>query len=161
LAGLQSKPESLARPAFANQPSGYGSESSERAPIVESDLRAASARAISLIQKSQATWAKKETCQSCHHQLLPEVTFKMARERRVQLDERVATDVRRQLHSWMKDVDCAVQRYDYIDVFPDALALFDASEDGVKANISTDAYALSIASRQLPDGSWLTIDARP
>src|SRR5215467_4089731 len=69
------------------------SDKSERTGLVsETDLREASAKAIRLIQKSQADWWNKETCTSCHHQLMPEIPFKLARERGVALDEKLARE---------------------------------------------------------------------
>jgi len=130
-------------------------------PIEEAELRAASAKAIKLIQKSQAVWAKKETCNSCHHQLLPQIPIKLAREHGVPLDEKVAQDTTANTFAYLKDLDSAVQGYDYIDVVFDGWELIAAKMAGVRPNPSTSAAAQFIATRQLPDGSWPTIDARP
>src|SRR5262249_36511786 len=87
------------------------SDQQER-PVTESELRAASTKAIQLIQRAQVVWSKKETCASCHHQLLPEKMSKMARERGVPFDETIARDTTAATFSFMKDLDGAVQRYD-------------------------------------------------
>src|ERR1041384_8490265 len=47
-------------------------------PAGETELREASAKAIKLIQHSQVIWYQRETCTSCHHQLLPEIPLKLA-----------------------------------------------------------------------------------
>src|SRR5262245_59358799 len=92
----------------------------EKAKLVEAvDLREASAKAIKLIQHSQVVWYKKQTCTSCHHQLLTEITINLARERGVRLDEAVARDTTAAAFAYLKDLDSAVQGYDYIDVFFD------------------------------------------
>ena len=130
-------------------------------PIEEAELRAASAKAIKLIQQSQAVWAKKETCNSCHHQLLPELPLKLARDRGVPLDERVAQGTTANTFAYLKDLDAVVQGYDYIDVVFDSWELVAAQAAGVRPNLSTSAAAQFIASRQLSDGSWPTIDERP
>lgn len=130
-------------------------------PVAEDELRAASAKAIKLIQQSQAVWAKKETCNSCHHQLLPEIPIKLARERGVPLDERVARDSTANTFAYLKDLDATVQGYDYIDVVFDGWQLVAAQAAGVRPSLATSATAQFIASRQLSDGSWPTIDARP
>ena len=130
-------------------------------PIEEAELRAASAKAIKLIQQSQAVWAKKETCNSCHHQLLPELPLKLARDRGVPLDEKVARDTTANTFAYLKDLDAVVQGYDYIDVVFDSWELVAAQAAGVRPNLSTSAAAQFIASRQLSDGSWPTIDERP
>ncbi len=130
-------------------------------PADQAELRAASAKAIKLIQHSQAVWYQKQTCTSCHHQLLPEIPINMARERGIAFDEKIARDTTTAAFAYVKDLDAAVQGYDYIDVLFDGLALNTAQFIGVKPNLSTDAYAQFIASRQLPDGSWPTMDSRP
>ncbi len=134
----------------------------ERAGLVEEmELREASNKAIKLIQHSQVVWYKKQTCVSCHHQLLTEITIDLARERGVGLDETVARDTTAAAFAHLKDLDSAVQGYDYIDVFFDGWTLLAASAAGVEPTLSTAAYAQLIASQQLPDGSWRTIDDRP
>ena len=129
--------------------------------VTEAELRAGSARAIKLIQHAQVVWFKKETCNSCHHQLLPQIPLNLARERGVPFDETVARETTASTFEFMKDLDAAVQRYDYIDAFFDAWSLVAAHAAGVKPNLTTSAYSQFIASRQLPDGSWTTVDDRP
>ena len=130
-------------------------------PIEEPELRAAAAKAIKLIQQSQAIWAKKETCNSCHHQLLPQIPIKLAREHGVPLDERVAQDTTANTFAYLKDLEAVVQGYDHIEVVFDSWELVAAQAAGVRPNLSTSAAAQLIASRQLSDGSWPTIDERP
>ncbi len=134
----------------------------QTSPSIEAaGLRHASARAINLIQKSQAVWYKKQVCTSCHHQLLPEFTFRLARERAVTIDEAGAREATSAAFAFLKDLDLAVQGYDFIDLMFDSMALTTASVAGIKPNLTTTAYAQFIASRQMPDGSWPTLDARP
>src|SRR5262249_56847965 len=80
------------RPKVANKATGYASASADTGdatdrfadaasatlegdgrPVAESDLRDSSAKAIKIIQHAQATWSKRETCDSCHHQLIPQI----------------------------------------------------------------------------------------
>jgi ankyrin repeat protein len=130
-------------------------------PVAEADLRAASAKAIKLIQQSQVVWSKKENCASCHHQLLPEIPIGLARERGVPVDEKVATETTNNTFAYLKDLDAAVQGYDYIDVLFDGWLLAAGRVAGLRPNLTTSASAQFIASRQLPDGSWPTVDVRP
>ncbi len=130
-------------------------------PVAEAELRVASAKAIKLVQHSQAVWYKKQTCTSCHHQLLTEIPINLAREHGVPFDEKVARDTTAAAFAYLKDLDAAVQGYDYIDVLFDGWALTTAQVVSVSPNLATSAYAQFIASRQLPDGSWPTTDARP
>lgn len=130
-------------------------------PVEESELRAASAKAIQLIQHAQGGWYKKETCSSCHHQLLPEIPFSLARERGIRLDETAAREATESAFAFMKDLDAAIQGYDYIDIYFNGWLLVAAHAADITPNLTTDAYAQLIASHQRPDGSWLTIDVRP
>jgi ankyrin repeat protein len=130
-------------------------------PIEAAELRAASAKAIKLIQQSQAVWARKETCNSCHHQLLPQIPIKLAREQGVPLDEKIARDTTANVFAYLKDLDAVVQGYDHIEVVFDSWELVAAHAAGVRPSLSTSAQAQLIASRQLSDGSWPTIDERP
>lgn len=127
----------------------------------ETELRAASAKAIKVIQHSQVVWYQRETCASCHHQLLPEISFNLARERGVPVDEKIARETTSNAFAFLKDLDGVIQGYDYIDVTFDGWVLTAARLAGVRPSTTTAAEAKFIASRQLSDGSWPTIDQRP
>ena len=43
-------------------------------------VREAATRAIALLQSSQKDWYAKQSCESCHHQILPAIAFRVARE---------------------------------------------------------------------------------
>lgn len=128
--------------------------------IGETELRAASAKAIKVIQHSQVVWYQRETCASCHHQLLPEISFNLARERGVPVDEKIARETNSNTFAFL-DLDAVIQGYDYIDVTFDGWVLTAARLAGVRPSTTTAAEATFIASRQLSDGSWPTIDLRP
>jgi ankyrin repeat protein len=130
-------------------------------PVAEGELRTGSEKALKLIQHSQGVWYKKQTCTSCHHQLLPEIPFKLARERGVRFDETIARDTTASAFAYLNDIDLEVQGYDYIDVLFDGWALVAANVAGVRPGTGTAASAQFIASRQLADGSWPTMDNRP
>jgi ankyrin repeat protein len=130
-------------------------------PVGETELRTASAKAIKLIQHSQVVWYQRETCTSCHHQLLPQISFNLARERGVPVDEKIARETRGNAFAFLQDLDGVVQGYDYIDTAFDGWALTAARLAGVRPSTTTTIEARFIASRQLSDGSWPTIDDRP
>ncbi|MEP7272344.1 MAG: prenyltransferase/squalene oxidase repeat-containing protein, partial [Acidobacteriota bacterium] len=140
---------------------GYFSSEPGARPVAVEELRMASAKAVKSMQNSQKTWFEKQTCSSCHHQLLPEISFKFARERTIPIDETIARKHTAASFEYLKDLDSAVQGDFYIDVFYDALYLVGADAAGIKPNLSLAASAQFIASRQMPDGSWPTFDIRP
>jgi ankyrin repeat protein len=129
--------------------------------VSANELRDASSKAIKIIQQSQAVWFKKENCGSCHHQLIPEIPIKLARARGVAVDEKIAQQASENTFGIFKDLDAVVQGYDYIDVLFDGWLLYSAETAGVRPNLSTSASAQFIASRQLTDGSWPSVDTRP
>ncbi|HSB09770.1 MAG TPA: ankyrin repeat domain-containing protein [Blastocatellia bacterium] len=130
-------------------------------PAANDELRAAATKAIKVIQKSQSVWYQKQVCTSCHHQLLPEISINLARERGVPIDEKVARSTTDSAFAMLKDLDATVQGHDYIDIVFDGWVLTSGHIAGVRPSLSTDFEAQFIASQQLPDGSWPTIDVRP
>ena len=157
-AGSDGSREASHAPVFrAGQKKGLAGEGA----FTEADVRAAAAKAIKLIQRSQQIWATKETCSSCHHQLLPEIPLSLARQRGVSVDETIARDATASAFGYLKDFDDTVQGYGYIDVYADGWGLVSAAAAGVPASLSTAAAARFVASRQRPDGIWNTIDDRP
>ncbi len=135
-------------------------EPTEPAPTASVASEAVS-RAIIRIQHAQKIWQKKESCASCHHQMLPIRTFSLARKRGVPFDDKAAREMIRSTFAPLADLDMFVQGYNHIDTPQDALALTAAHLAGVKPNLSTTVLAQTIASYQRLDGSWTTFDARP
>src|SRR5215510_8291839 len=107
--------------------------------IEEAELRTAASKAIKLIQHAQSIWYQKETCTSCHHQLLPQIPFSLARERGVQLDEKAARETTANAFAFLKDLDSVVQGYDFIDVMFDGWELTTAARAGIRPSAATDA----------------------
>jgi hypothetical protein len=60
------------------------------AGIAPDRVRETAAKAVGSIQRSQKNWYAKQTCYSCHHQVLPAMAFTAAREHGVPVDEAAA-----------------------------------------------------------------------
>lgn len=133
----------------------------EKVPVKAEDLRQAAAKGLQIIQHSQVAWNKQDRCSSCHHQLLPELSFQLARERGIDFDAKVADQITARSFAYLKGFDSAVQGIDFIDVVSEAWTLFGANAAGIPASLTTDAFAQFLAGRQQPDGFWMTMDARP
>ncbi|MBX9584535.1 MAG: ankyrin repeat domain-containing protein [Gemmataceae bacterium] len=134
----------------------------EKQPVIgEAVLRKAVTKALPVIQKSQQVFYQKESCVSCHHHLLPALLLPMARDRGIDFDGGLAGEAAGSTFSDLKDLDAAVQGYNFIDEIADAWELVAAHAAGVPPSPATSAKAQFLASAQRPDGSWLTIDMRP
>jgi len=51
-------------------------------------IRDAAAKAVALIQKSRKNWPSRQSCFSCHQQVLPALAFRAARTKEGRLDGR-------------------------------------------------------------------------
>ena len=143
----------LAVPALAS------AQSEDDAPRV----REAAARAISAIQKAQATWytTNKQVCGSCHHQYQPALAYRAARERGIPVDEAIAHADAVKAFTFA-DIDRAIQ-YSYViePAMDDAYRMVAASAAGVAPNLGAAVYARLLISRQNRDGDWDGFHQRP
>ena len=125
-------------------------------------VRDAAAKAVALLQNGQKDWYSKQTCYSCHNQILPAMAFRVAREHGIPINEAIAhTDLARGFAPYAS-LDRAVQ-YDHIidPTLDDAYRMIGMDATGVRGNLTTAVYARLIAARQRPDGHWVTQDQRP
>lgn len=125
-------------------------------------IRSAGIKAVDLVQGSQKTWFSKQSCSSCHNQILPALAFRVARQHGLPLNETVARADAAKAFAAYSNLDRAIQYTHVIDpALDDGYRLLAADAAGVKPNLSTAVYARFIASRQQSDGHWSTIDVRP
>lgn len=125
-------------------------------------LRDAATRAVALLQSSQKDWYAKQSCESCHHQILPAIAFAVARAHGIPVNEAIAHDNAVHAFAPFANLDRAVQFTHIIDPsLDDGYRLVAMDAAGVRPNLTTAVYAKLIASRQRPDGHWVTIDQRP
>jgi ankyrin repeat protein len=125
-------------------------------------IRAAATRAVSIIQKSQKSWYTKESCVSCHQQVLPALAFRAAREHGIPVDERAAHADAAAAFGYFSNLERAVE-YSYIidPALDDGNSMIAAHAAGLQPSLVTAVYARLLAARQEPDGRWETIDERP
>jgi hypothetical protein len=122
-------------------------------------LRTAAEKAIVLIEASQKIWDSKGLakggCISCHHQLLPAIAFRVAREHGLRVNEEVALDHSAKVFSFYETLDRAVQYTHVIEpsMF-DALRLIAEDATGARPTLTRAVYARLIASRQSASGAW-------
>ena len=125
-------------------------------------VREAAGRAVALLQASEKDWYVKQSCESCHHQILPAIAFRTAREHGIAVNEEVARANAVHAFAPWASLDRAVQ-YTYIidPALDDAARLLAMHAEGVRPNLAAAVYARHIAMRQQPDGHSVTIDQRP
>jgi hypothetical protein len=123
-------------------------------------IRTAAEKGLALLQTSQKSW--KQDCTSCHHQNLPQLAIRAAREHGLKFDESAAQASAKHVTSIYSDLDRAVQYTHMIDpAMDDGLHLLAADASGLRPNLVTAIYARRIALSQYPDGHWGTLDMRP
>jgi ankyrin repeat protein len=125
-------------------------------------VTAAATRAVARLQESQKNWFSQQSCNSCHHQLLPALAYQAAREHGIRIDEKIARADAIQAFSSFRDLDRALQHSHVVDPgIGDAYNLLAADAAGVRPSVVTAVYARLLAQRQKPDGHWITFDERP
>ena len=125
-------------------------------------IREAATKAVALIQKSQKSWPSKQSCYSCHQQVLPALAFRAAREHGIPVDEPAAHADAAYAFAFYSNLDRAVQYTHIIDpAMDDGYGLMAADAAGLRPSLVTAVYARLLAVRQEADGHWETGDERP
>jgi ankyrin repeat protein len=125
-------------------------------------IQGAASRAIAVIQKSQQNWYLKQSCFSCHQQVLPALAFQTAREHGITIDEKAAHADAVQAFGFFANLDRAVEYSHVIDpALSDGYGMLAACAAGLRPSLVTAVYARQLARRQELDGHWETVDVRP
>jgi ankyrin repeat protein len=128
----------------------------------EADIRAAAAKAVVVIQKSQQNWYTHQSCTSCHQQVFPALAFRAAREHGIPLDEAAAHADAAAAFGYFSKLDRAVEYTHIIDPpISDGYAMLGADAAGMRPSLVSAVYARLVAARQESDGRWETGDERP
>jgi ankyrin repeat protein len=134
-------------------------------------VQAAIGRSLPLLQKADAGFSAKSGCISCHSDSLVEMAVGLARSRGFHVDEALSKQqLRYNVANLTHNRDLMHQAEagggPIIDTFnPHILGyqLIALAADNYPADLDTDAAAMYIKARQMPDGSWPypTADTRP
>src|SRR5579863_9930042 len=125
-------------------------------------VQEAATKAVAVIQKSQKTWYSKQSCVSCHQQILPALAFQAAREHGIVVDEKAAHADAAAAFGYFSKFDRAVEFTHIIDpALDDGYSMIAANAAGLRPSLVTAVYARLLAARQEADGHWETIDERP
>src|SRR5262245_51873927 len=100
------------------------------------NIRDAAAKAVALLQSAQKGWYAKQSCASCHHQELPAMAYRIAREHGVPVDETLAHADAAQAFGSYANLDGAVQYTHIIDpAMDDGFRLLAADAAGVRRSL--------------------------
>lgn len=126
------------------------------------EVRKALAKALPPLQRSAATFVEKRACFSCHHNALPVMMLRMARERGVGIDNAVLNAVEQKTFKSGGSLEDVVQARNLSDPTPnDSLLLMAQEAAGAPADEASQIRARRLASWQREDGHWITSDFRP
>ena len=137
------------------------------APHVKPDpapsARAALARSIPLLQRTDVTFMQKSGCVSCHNNSLQEMAIAELRKRKVSFNEDIARSQLKALGDYLEG-----NRERYLQGISIAGAsdttsylLAGLAAESFPANAATDAMARFLRGQQNPDGSWPLDASRP
>jgi ankyrin repeat protein len=126
--------------------------------------RAAVVRAIPVLERSAKSFVAQRSCVSCHHNILPVLTLRLAASRGLKIDAATLAEVERKTFRELTTVrafDEAVQGTGVGDPTPnDSWLLVAAQTAGLAPDLTAGVVAKRIASWQ-HDGHWTTSDFRP
>src|ERR671924_495792 len=81
----------------------------------ERQLRDAAAKGIAALERGTKNWYRTQTCVSCHHQSLPLMAVREAREHGVPVYEAHWREMSAKAFAFTQDLDQAVQYWNIID----------------------------------------------
>ena len=126
--------------------------------------REAVARALPVLERSAKAFVAQRSCVSCHHNILPILTLRLAASRGFAINTATLADVERKTFRELttaRAFDDAVQGAGVGDPTPnDSWLLIAAQTAGLAPDLTNAIVAARIASWQ-HDGHWTTSDFRP
>jgi len=121
-------------------------------------------KALALLQKSGPEFVKVSGCSSCHHQSLPQMAIGLARSRGLSVNEQISQQQVKAVTAMFRPMREEMLKGS--DKFPNppisvSYSLLGLAAEGYAADDTTAAMAHLIATKQLPDGSFRVLPARP
>ncbi|MEO5922642.1 MAG: ankyrin repeat domain-containing protein [Bryobacteraceae bacterium] len=126
------------------------------------EIQTAIDKALPPLQRSAASFVKQRACFSCHHNGLAIMTFRMAKDRGVRIDDAVLGAVEEKTWKSGGTFDEVFQARNVNDPTPnDSLLLMAKEAAGVPRDAADQVRVKRMASWQREDGHWITSDFRP
>ena len=132
-------------------------------PVPATSPRAAVARSLTLLQRTDVTFLRKAGCVSCHNNSLTAMTVARARDNGIAVDDQIArkqlTAIGAYIESWRE----RVLQGQGIPGLSDTISyiLLGMAAENYPPDRATDALARYLKGRQSPDGRWRIRDHRP
>jgi ankyrin repeat protein len=131
----------------------------EAAPSAK-QIHEAAARAVAGLQASQTVWEAQMKCASCHHQLLPALAFRVARQHGIPVDEQAAMAEVRYAFDFNR-LDEDIEMPHLLPAAGDGYRMVAAEAVGMPPNLSAAVRVRALLSLQRPGGEWLESSQRP
>jgi hypothetical protein len=132
-------------------------------PASAGSPHAAVARALPLLQRTDALFMRKSGCVSCHNNTLTAMTIATARRSGLPVDEQTAgrqvTAIAAFLESWRERVLQGIGIPGDADTV--SYILLGLAAEGHEPDPATDAMAHYLSNRQMADGQWRIVAHRP
>lgn len=132
-------------------------------PKPAASIRAAIARSMPLLQKTDLVFLKKAGCVSCHHNTMTAMTVALARKRGIPVDEQVARGQVKKIAAYTGTWRERNLQDNGLpgEAGPSSVILLGLAAENYPPDAATDAMARYIAMQQRPDGRWQPFGHRP
>jgi hypothetical protein len=155
-------PDRGLRPEFADAPP-VRARAVGAASVTPAAIRAAVERSVPLLQRIDIPFIRKTGCVSCHHNTVVSMAVAAARGNGYRIDEALAAEQRRivaaYLESWRERALQNIPIAGGVDTVSYLLLGTRAAEQ--PPDVATDAQAIWLKRRQMPDGHWPLRTIRP
>lgn len=145
---------------------GVGRPTPELKPASAHSIQNAIERSLPLLQRADSNFTKKSGCISCHNDSLEAITIGLVRKNGFRVDEQMAAEQvkanaaflehhRDTLHQYFFSAQAGAETFG--DTFgPVVLSyiLVGLAAEHYKPGLNTDAVAMYLKVRQMPDGRW-------
>ena len=154
---------------FLMKSGATGTTSTPRAfkPQPAAAVKDAVQRALPLLQRTDANFTAKSGCVSCHNDSLEALTLGIARRNGFLPDEKIAAQQVKANAAFLEQKRDLLRQGVFLgalqgDPAISSYILIGLDAEHYKADLNTDAVAMFVRSRQMPDGRWaFGTDGRP
>jgi ankyrin repeat protein len=132
-------------------------------PSPAASPRAAVARSLPLLQRTDVTFLRKAGCVSCHNNSLTAMAVARARTNGLQVDDQIARKQLASIGGYIESWRERVLQGEGIPGLSDTISyiLLGMAAENYPPDLATDALARYLKGRQSPDGRWRIRDHRP